>query len=198
MELDELKKIWNETPVKNKPTTNIMELIQNKNYGPLVSLKRTYRKQITVMALLPLLLLATNSNNIEHALTSILFWSYVIFCVGVILFAFYNYQIVKRMQTMHTMVKANLEEQITLLEKRANVEIWGLRCALLFFAILVEVVPYYQHYSMLDKWHSFPVLVRIGTYTGLLLLQYFFNRQLKQQRVGRHLDYLKELIDQMQ
>src|SRR5215217_7304832 len=106
MELDELKKIWTETSVENKSTTNIMELIQQKNYGPLASLKRTYRKQIIVMSLLPLLLLVTNINNIERALTSILFWSYVIFCIGVILFALYNYKIVRSMQSMHTVVRS--------------------------------------------------------------------------------------------
>jgi hypothetical protein len=198
MELDELKKVWNETPIQNKPITNIMEFIQNKNYGPLASLKRTYRKQITVMTFLPLLLLLANMNDINKVLTSILFWSYVVFCIGIISFARFNYQIVKSMQTMESMVKSDLEHQILLLEKRANLEIWALRCVLLFFVMLLEVVPYLQHYQMLDKWHSLCVPVRIGLYVAVLLLQYVVNRRLKQQRIGKHLAYLKELVHQMQ
>ena len=73
-----------------------------------------------------------------------------------------------------------------------------MRVVLLFFIVLVEVVPYLQHYRMLDKWHSLPAAVRIGAYALLLLLQYFINKKVKQHKVGRHLDYLKELLTQMQ
>jgi hypothetical protein len=198
MELDELKKMWNQTPIQNKPIINIMELIQHKSYGPLASLKRTYRKQIRVMAVLPLLLMLINLNDIDKVLTSILFWSYVVFCIAIVLFARYNYRIVKSMQTMDTVVKVNLEQQIALLEKRANMEIWGLRAVLLFFVLLLEIVPYLQHYRMLDKWHSLSPFIRFAAYNGLLLLQYVLNKRLKERKVGRHLRYLKELVGQMQ
>jgi hypothetical protein len=197
MELDELKKMWQETPIQKKQTTNIMELIQNKSYGPLSSLKSAYRKQIRVMTVIPLLLLATNLDNIEKVLTSVLFWSYVAFCAAIVLFARYNYRVVKNMQNMNGMVRSNLEQQIMLLEKRAKLEIWGLRGVLIFFALLVEVVPYFQHYRMLDKWHALPLLVRCSAYVGLLLLQYVISTRIKERKVGRHLAYLKELVSQM-
>ena len=60
------------------------------------------------------------------------------------------------------------------------------------------MVPYFQHYRMLEKWHALPVLVRIGTYAGVLLLQYVLNRTIKERKVGRHLAYLKEVVSQMQ
>lgn len=175
-----------------------MELIQHSSYGPLASLKRTYRKQIRLMTLIPLMLIVVNMKDIDHVLTSILFWSYIAFCIAIILFARYNYKIVERMQTMDTMVKANLEQQIGLLEKRARLELSGLRCVLLFFVLLVEIVPYFQHYRMLDKWHSLSPFIRFGAYGALLLFQYILNPRLKERRIGRHLAYLKELVDQMQ
>jgi hypothetical protein len=198
MELDELKQLWDATPVENKQQTNIMELIQQKSYGPLVALKRTYRKQIVAMTVLPLVLLIVNLNDIEKTLTSVLFWSYVVFCIGIVLFARYNYEIVKNMQSLDTVVKTNLEQQITLLQKRADLEILGLRVVLFFFILLLETVPYFQHYRMLDKWHSISIFVRIGSYGGLLLLQYVLNKRLKEQRIGRHLAYLKRVVAQMQ
>ena len=198
MELDELKKMWNETPVQNKPIKNIMELIQQKNYGPLASLKTTYRKQIRLMMALSLMLIAVNLEDIDKVLTSVLFWSYVVFCIGVILFARFNYNLVKEMQSADSVVKSSLQKQIALLEKRANIEIVGLRIVFLFFVLLLEVVPYFQHYRMLDKWHSLSVPVRFGIYAAFLLFQYFVNRRIKQHRVGRHIAYLKELVAQMQ
>jgi len=119
-------------------------------------------------------------------------------CIAIVLFAFYNYRIVKRMLEMDIIVKNKLEQQITLLEKRTKLEIIGVRLVLFFFALLVEVVPYFQHYRMLDKWHSLPVVGRIGCYAGLLLLQYFLSNRIKERKVGRHLSYLKQVVLQMQ
>jgi hypothetical protein len=51
---------------------------------------------------------------------------------------------------------------------------------------------------MLDKWHSISIFLRIGSYGGLLLLQYVLNKRLKEQRIGRHLAYLKRVVAQMQ
>ena len=58
MELDDLKQPWKEADKnQKKQNKNIMELIQQKSYGPVAALKRSYRKQIIVMLLMPLLLL---------------------------------------------------------------------------------------------------------------------------------------------
>jgi len=198
MELDELKQMWQQTPVRNNVNTDIMELIQHKTYGPIAALKHVFKKQILVMGMLPLLLLATNSQHVQGVLTSVLFWSYVAFCIGMIAFAFYNYRIVSSMERMDGMVKANLEQRINLLEKRANLEVAGIRGVLLLFIALLEIVPYFQHYRMLEKWHSLPLMVRVGFYAAFLLLQYVLNKKIKQRKVGRHLAYLKELVNEMQ
>lgn len=198
MELDELKQWWQQAPEQKQPTINIMDIIQHRSYGPLASLKRTYRKQMIVMAAFPFILLAANMKNIEGVLSSVLFWSYVAFCIGVILFAAYNYRIVKNMQTMDATVKTNLEQQVSFLEKRVQLELWGLRGVVLFFIVLLEVIPYFQHYRMLDKWHALPALTRIGVYAGFLVFQYFVSQRIKEKRVGRHIAYLKELMQQMQ
>ncbi|TKK70348.1 hypothetical protein FC093_06270 [Ilyomonas limi] len=197
MELDDLKKMWQQTPVKNI-NTDIMKILQQKSYGPVAALKKTFRRQMVLMFLIPLMLFTTNLHDIHGVLTSILFWSYVVFCIAIIVFAYYNYRIASKMEGMDAMIKTNLEQQVQLLEKRAKWEVAGMRGILLFFILLVEVVPYVQHYRMLDKWHSLPVAIRFGAYAMLLLLQYFLNKEIKQRKVGRHLTYLKELIKEMQ
>jgi hypothetical protein len=193
MELDDLKKTWKESTIQKPQNKNIMEMIQHKSYGPIAALKRSYRKQIIVMAFLPFLLLLTNMDDILKPLTSILFWSYVILCIGIIAFAIYNYRIVEKMQTMDKMVKQNLAQQITILETSLRWKIIGLRIALLFFILLTEVVPYFQHYSMLNKWHSLPVLIRFSSYAAIIIIQYFLSPIVLKRKFGRHLEYLKEL-----
>ncbi|MBE7170647.1 MAG: hypothetical protein INR73_08650 [Williamsia sp.] len=175
-----------------------MELIQNKHYGPVAALKKAFKKQMRLMIILPLLIFATSINDIGKVLTSVLFWSYIAFCLAVIMFSFYNYRIVGRMEGMDGMVKSNLELQVNLLQKRLQWNIIGLRFALLFFVILIEVVPYFQHYRMLDKWHALHPLVRLGAYAALFTLQYFVSRKLSQRKFGNHLMHLEELVKQMQ
>jgi hypothetical protein len=197
MELDDLKQLWNQAPLKTTKNTDIMDIIKHKTYGPLASLKAVYRKQILVMCVIPILLLMTNLEDLQKPLTSVLFWSYVAFCSAMIVFARYNYRTVSNMAVMDDRVRANLSQQINVLEKRARLEIIVLRAVLLFFIALVEIVPYFQHYRMLDKWHSLPGYARVSAYAGLILLQFFLNRKIKQRKIGRHLDYLKELVNEL-
>ena len=196
MELDDLKQIWKQTSGKNKLNTDIMELIQHKSQGPVAALKTVFKKQIILMSIIPLVLLLTNLNDVRIVLTSIMFWSYVAFCIGIIALAYYNYRIVTKMRGIDSVVKKNLEQQIILLEKRSKLELYVMRGVLLFFILLCEVVPYIQHYRMLDKWHSLSLI--ISTYTVLLLLQYFLNKRIRERKVGRHITYLKELVKEIQ
>ena len=98
MELDDLKQAWKQTDKQKPLNKNIMEMIQHKSYGPVAALKKSYKKQMTVMFIIPLLLLLTNLDDVNKALTSVMFWSYVAFCIAVIIFAFYNYKIASKMQ----------------------------------------------------------------------------------------------------
>lgn len=174
-----------------------MEMIQHKSYGPVAALKRSYRKQIAAMLLMPFLLLAVNADDISKPLTSVMYWSYVVFCIGMATMSINNYITANRLQRMDGLLKANLEQQITLLQTRMKWTIISLRLALLFFVILVEVLPYFQHFRMLDKWHSLPLIARYGTYIGLFLFQYFLSPRLLQYKFGRHLESLKQMAGEL-
>ena len=198
MELNDLKKSWKQIPVNNITNTDIMELIQHKSYGPIAALKKAYRKQIILMMLLPFLLLATNMDEISKPLTSVLFWTYVAFCLGVIIYASYNYRLVSKMEGMDKMVKETLEKQVAFLETRMKNMFVGLRIVLLVLITLTEILPYFQHYRMLDKWHSLNPLIRFGSYAALLTYQYFVGRWMLQRKFGEHIAYLKNLVKEIQ
>ena len=197
MELDDLKQRWKEKTNQKPTNKSIMEMIQHKSYGPVAALKRSYRKQIAAMLLMPFLLLAVNADDISKPLTSVLYWSYVVFCIGMATMSINNYITANRLQRMDGLLKANLEQQITLLQTRMKWTIISLRLALLFFVILVEVLPYFQHFRMLDKWHSLPLIARYGTYIGLFLFQYFLSPRLLQYKFGRHLESLKQMAGEL-
>lgn len=197
MELDELKQAWHKTESPIAENQNIMDIIQHKSEGPVAALKKAFKRQIILMAFIPVMLFVTNLDDIHSVLTSIIFISYVGFCIGVIVFSYLNYRIVSKMEGMDGMVRSNLEQQINILETRLRMNITGLRIALLFFVILTEIVPYYQHYRILDLWHSYHIMIRYTMYALLFLAQYYFSRKVSQRKFGDHLAYLKELVNEM-
>ena len=199
MELDDFKKGWQDSH-KQQPSTNknILEIIHHKGQGPVAALKRSFRRQIIALTVVPIVIVATNIPNIDKMLSSVLFWCYIIFCIGVVVFACLNYSVVKKMEVMDGMVKPNLEQQILILETRLRQNIIGIRVTLLFFIILTEVLPYFQDFKMLNTWHSLSPLIRFGVYTLLFLFQYFLSRSVTDQKFGRHIAHLKELVKEMQ
>jgi hypothetical protein len=199
MELDDLKQQWKQADKTQKPINkNIMELIQHQSRGPVAALKTSFRKQIIAMTVMPIIIIATNLQHIDKTLSSALFWFYIVFCIGVIVFARLNYQVVKKMEGMDGNLKANLEEQLFLLETRLRQNLIGIRVALLFFIVLTELLPYFQHFRMLNTWHSLSPFIRFGAYAALLLFQYFVSRAVSQRKFGQHINRLKELVKQMQ
>ena len=175
-----------------------MDIIKHKSYGPIAALKREFRKQIFLMGILPVCLLLTNSTNIGHALSSILFWAYVALCAAVVIFSYKNYRIVERMEGMDGMVKPNLEKQINTLDSRLKAHVWSLRVMILLLIALLEIVPYIQHFSMLDKWHSLDLWIRLASYACFMVLQFFTSKAVCDRRFGSHLRYLKGLVKEME
>ena len=198
MELDDLKQTWQQSQPTKTSNTDIMELIQHKTYGPVAALKKAFRKQIVLMTLIPAIILFNNAGDLSSVLNSVILWCYLAFCIGVIVFSYYNYRMLSKMENMDNLVKANLEQQVDLLETRMKWKKTGLMIALIFFILLIEIVPYFQHYRMLDKWHSLSPAIRYLIYAALFALQYFANPWVNERRYGRHLKYLKELANEMQ
>lgn len=197
MELDDLKQTWNKT---NKQTINrdIMNIIQHKNSGPVASLNREFLKPVGMMLIVPIIFISMNLKNIEGVFTSVLFWSYIGFYIVVVIFSYYSLQIVKQMQVMDGMVKANLEKQISLLETRLRWKMIGLPVAMLFFVILFEVVPYFQDYKMLNTWHSLSPLIRFGIYAAMFLFQYLIAKRINKLKFQNNIDRLKQLVKEME
>ena len=199
MELDDLKHQWKQTDNIYKPANkNIMEIIQHKSNGPVAALKKSFRKQMIAMTVVPIAIVATNLQHIDKTLTSALFWFYILFCIGVIIFARLNYTIVKKMDGMDGAVKSTLEQQVFLLETRVRQNIIGVRIALLFFILLTEILPYFQNFRMLNTWHSLSPFIRFGAYAALFLFQYVVSHRISKRKFGQHIAHLKELVQQMQ
>ena len=199
MELDDLKQTWKLTSnIKQPLKKDIMEFIQQPQYGPVAALKKEFRKQITLLILAMAFIIMTTIKEIADLRNNFLFWSYMGFLVVAIIFHFINYRIARQMEIMNGDVKSNLQKHIDILETRLRWKRIVLPLVTLFFIVLVEILPGYQHFRMLDKWHALPVMTRIGSYAGLLVLQFFANRWVTWKKFGSHLEYLKKLLKEIE
>ena len=199
MELDDLKQTWKQTD--NIPTSqnnNIMELIHQKSNGPIALLKQAFKNQVRFIVIIALLILVTNFRSVDQPSKGIILLGYMAFCAVFAIFFYYNYRLVSKMEVMDGVLKANLEKQIDILETRLKWHINGIAVVLIFFIVLAEVLPYFQHLRMLDKWHAVSPIIRFAAYAILITYQYFRSRKSSNRKFGQHLTYLKELVKELQ
>ena len=197
MELDDLKKAWKQDENENLQTQNIMELIHQKSRGPIASLKNSFKRQMLAISTLLVVVLATNSRYIETVPAYILLFTYVAFCLSVILALFLNYRLTGKLESMDGNVKTNLEAYVTMLDRRLKWQYIGSRLVVVVLIILVELLPLFYHARMLDKWHSVSPFIRFPAYAAYLLFVYFMSRKVKERKFGRHLTHLRELLKEM-
>lgn len=197
MELDDLKQTWKQVDKQSTQNQNIMELIHQKSKGPIASLKTAFRKQMRFMLVIMIALAVTNGRNLDNPASNVLFWTYIAFCTAVIILFYFNYRLTGKMEGMDGRVKNNLEIYIAMLEQRLKWQYIGVRIVALVFILLVEVLPFYWHARMLDKWHSLSPLIRFATYAVFLLFQYFASRSIMQRKFGQHLSHLKGLVKEL-
>jgi len=197
MELDDLKQAWKEQNKQSSQNQNIMELIHQKSRGPVASLKEAFKKQVRFFICLMVAMIATQIRNLDNTAALIFIGTYILFCIGVALFFYQNYRITSELEGMDGNVKSSLERYVTVLQQRLKWQQIGARIVMLIFILLLEVVPFFLHGRILDKWHSLSPVIRFTAYAAFLAIQYFVGRSVEKQKFGQYLIYLKELTAEL-
>lgn len=198
MELDELKQTWKQVEATMKPANvNIIELMQNKSYGPVAELKRRFRKQLIIIPFLVAIVINNLSRN-HNIFIDPIFWCYIAFCTFVCLSFYFNYKLLGKMQCMDCMIKSNLEAQVKTLETRLQWYVKGVRIMLVFMIVLLEVLMFLNLEPSFHKWQSQAIVIRLGSYLALVVLQYFVSKLLFKRKYGNHLEYVKKLVAELQ
>jgi hypothetical protein len=197
MELDDLKQTWKETTGKIKPSQkNIMELIQNKDHGPVAQLKRRFRRRLVAIPLVLSVLIFDLSRH-HDIFSDLLFWLYVFICIMLTGYFYMNYRLLGNMQRMDGQVRATLERQVRILEKGVIWRLVIVRSLFIVFIVLLEVLLYYRQEPSLVKWYAQPLGIRLASYAILWLSFYFFSGFVIQHEYKKHILYLKGLVEQV-
>lgn len=197
MELDNLKQAWKQENDLPNQKQNIMEMIQQKSKAPVASLKHAFSKQIRFVLFLMVAMIATQIRNLDNTAASIFIATYVVFCILVALFFYINYRLTDKLEDNNGNVKVNLENYVSVLSQRLKWHNTGVRIVALIFIAMFELLPFFLHGRMLDKWHSLSPFVRFAAYVAFLLVQYFVSRSVQNRKFGQHLNYLKELVKEL-
>ena len=174
-----------------------MELIHQKSRGPIASLKNSFRKQMIVVTALMSMVIATQAGNLDSISSNLLFWTFIGFCLAMILTFYMNYRQTGKMEAMDEKVKNNLMKYVNMMEQRLRWQNIGARVVILFLILLLEIIPLYQHVRMLDTWNSLSPLIRFSSYAAYLVFQYYISRSVTRRKFGKHLDHLKSLLKEV-
>jgi hypothetical protein len=197
MELDELKQSWQRSALGKPSIPGIRELLHNREYGPIAHLRRRFGKRLIVIPL-AMSFLILNLSRHHDIFSDILFWVYVAICIALVGYFYFNYRLLGRMQDFQGQVKANLERQVSILEKGIRWRLAIIRILFVFFIVLLEILLYYHQEPSLVKWYARPIGLRIAGYAALCLLFYLFTGFVIRHKYSKHVSYLRELVKQME
>jgi len=197
MELDDLKKPWKDSTDTIPLNNNILELIHHKSRGPLTILKKRFRRGLLLVPV-AVAFLITNLSRHHAIFSDVLFWYFIAFCLMMCGYFFFSYRLIHHLQGMGGKVKANLEKQVAALEKVYKMRLIVVRILPVVFVILLEALLYYQQEPSLIKWYAQPLSTRLLSYAGALVTFFFISKYVLTYKYGKHINYLKELVRQMQ
>jgi hypothetical protein len=197
MELDELKQNWQTiTEIPTSINTTIMEQLQHNTYGPVATLKLKYLRQLFGLAIfIPLFGYEIITDPRIHHIAGLL----MLLCLFLLiaLHGFYNYRLLKSLQLPGLTIAATIDRQIRKLERSDQCFNIANRALLLVGPVVLEIVMYHHLSAPYESWYRVAILWRILTYVAGGILLYYFDRYYYRYRIGRHLENLKKLNQQL-
>lgn len=194
MELNDLKQTWKQASATQHQNQNIMEMIRKKSSGPVAALKHSFRKQVQLVLILMIAIALSNSRNLDNAAANILFWTYIAFCLCLMIFFYFNYRRTTALENMDGDLRSYIENYVNSMERRINGQYVAVRFVGLLFVLLLEILPYYSHSRMLDKWHALSPVIRFSLYAAFFILQYVAGNRFRERKFGTHLSRLKQVL----
>ncbi len=194
MDLDQLKQKWQaETAHSSARDVDLSYNLREPARSSLSALKRSFRKQIVLMALLFTLIYYQFRH--KELFINTFFWWYFAFCFGLALFFYVNYRLVQRLEKSDQPLTSHLRAEVNIIEKRMRWQRVFTRLVAIVLMVLAEILPFYSNESMVVKWHAVEPALRVAAYAAFLVFQYYVGRRLAKRRYGQHLERLKQILN---
>lgn len=210
MELDDLKQAWQQQTPEDIDVRNdkkITDMIQNKSYGPLVSLKSKYERNFYIAIILYAVLIIDFSSTpgkwekLIHGQGNIplpILWLLLVIMVSSLTNQIWCYVLVRRMQNMQEPIKTEIEHNLSYIDKSLKIQRLVGIFMLAGICAAVEIVTYQQRNGNMKSWYDVSIYLRYLAYTAYVAFGYFMTKYSYQKQFGKHIDYMKDMLRKME
>jgi hypothetical protein len=195
MEIDDLKNKWQKSnsTITSTSKNKIMELSQQKSYGPVASLRAALGKQVVIIPFLLIVLIiqVASTPNLRTdpffgLLAGIIVLGSVFFTVA--------YFILKKMSKSDVPVADQLRRQLRSLRQMLLCYRLISLAGVVMLVIFLEVFKNMGTAQLMQPWYEISLEFRICAYIGLMVLSFFLSRSRFYKDFGKHLDELKKSL----
>jgi hypothetical protein len=217
MELDDLKQAWQDQKldVSEAPDVqNIIDMLQNKNYGPIASLREKYKRTalytaITWIVLLTFITLQKGGwDGLWHQLSNnengVLYFLLPMIALALIggIFQFAIMVVLSDLRNIKNPIKSEIQTKVLKIAKYLKWQRWTTIIMATLYLITFELIYHFFHPASyirdLGPWFNLSIFVRILGYVAYIILIVFISKYSFQKQYGKHVDYLKDLANQLQ
>jgi hypothetical protein len=208
MELDDLKQVWQQQTTENIDVRNdkkIIDMIQDKNYGPLATIKSKYLRGFIFVgiayAYLTVLFITTPQkwqNFINNKGLLFLFVFLVPFAIIQYWSRIRSLKAINRIQNINEPIKRDIEKQMLSIQKDYKLQNILYVVSFALMGVFFEMLTQQRSKTDMADWYNVPMYLRVLAYIGLVILSYFYGKWVFQKRFGKHIDYLKNMLCEME
>ncbi len=194
MEIDDLKKTWDESFSSADPGSNIYRMIL-EHKSPLMMLEKKTKLAIWIFSLAAVLFAGT---FYDHSLVrqSPVMWMLSFILFTEFIFSVFNLFLIKKIQNTQGNIRENLIKHINVLSNGFKQFLMLYISLYVLMVVLLEVSIYYQIDSLFDGWRQIAVLIRGIAYVFVIAIIYQLKRSSQHKHYGNYLVQLKTIMDQ--
>jgi len=204
MELDQLKKIWQQEPSATKEDQQLLQLLRKRSNNPIARMKRNLLFELIAIVALYGATIVYYAYAF-HGTMSEVSWFMVVIALSFLLYYYMKNRLLNKMECVACQVKSNLQRQVNTLEKYVKFYlIVGTALApitIIFFGWLFYIkfpaktnsIFYlsgnYAWWQTTFAWLIFFIVFTVPIY--------YVNKWYVKRLYGRHIQKLKELLNEM-
>lgn len=199
MELDDLKAKWQSNTSNHTSTSKnkIMELSQQKSYGPVAALKTALGKQVMIIPFLIVVLVAqaVRKPDLQTDPFFGLFAGVIVLAAAFFLAAYY---ILGNMSRSDAPVADRLKSQVRSLGQL----LWCYRlvslAGVVMLAVFIEMFKGVGTARLMEPWYEIDSWLRWATYAGLFVTVIFLSRSRFHKDFGKHLEEIRQNLSDIE
>ena len=205
MDLENLKELWQQQEAEKAPE-NLEALLGKKSKSPIARMKRNLFWELGIVVVSYGLSIIFFFTAWKGRFSSVS-WLYLFIGIFFIVYYIRKYQLLKNMECMACQVRSNLDKQVRLLEKYIHFYLvtgTAIMPVLMIFSywFLQTQLPNVDREVFKLASENIPVFKSLMYWVSITLiltvLFYYVNKYYVKKLYGKHIDTLKDMLEQME